>query len=204
MLDQIQIDEFLKSNKDMKLYPWNTGEERATNGDDLAMFVDVDEDASGRVSGSDFSDKDINEIPRSNDSRRERRKSTNKSRTDKNNRLLLANTVTVKSLRSPINNHVEKAADSTMKKSLKSGKIFSYGSLVENDDDDDEDDDSKSENNLKMSDSEIDLDAIEDSDDSINSTELNFKSDMKTNDSTIINPNPMLNINNLDKADDNF
>lgn len=203
MLDQIQIDDFLKNNKDMKLYPWNGGDERATNGDDLAMFVDVDEDASGRISGSDFSDKDINEIPRSNDSRRERRKSTNKSRVDKNSRLLLANTVTVKSLRSPINNHVEKVADSTMKKSMKSGKIFSYGSLVENDDD--EDDDSKSETNLKMSDSEIDLDAIEDSDDdSINSTELNLKPDIKTNDSNNINSNSILNINNLDKADDNF
>ncbi|KAH7636607.1 clusterin associated protein 1 [Dermatophagoides farinae] len=215
MLEQIKIDDFLKTNKDMRINSWNQQnigtDERSA--DELAAIVDVDEDAMGRVSdGSDFSDRDINEIPKNDNhkSRRNGRQKANKlSRTnDKKDRLLMANTV-VKSQRSPVSISNDNTLDTSNNRSAKTARIFSYGSLLENDDDDDDDDDDdseRSETNAKMSDSEIDLDAIDsedDDEDSINSTEVDFT---KSNETTKIATNSEIKISasNLDKGDDDF
>ncbi|OTF76512.1 clusterin-associated protein 1-like protein, partial [Euroglyphus maynei] len=141
MLEQIKIDDFLKTNKDVRVNSWNQQNSSEERSDELAAIVDVDEDAMGRISGSDFSDKDINEIPRKdNESRRNGRKKAVSSRTnDKKERLLMANTV-VKSQRSPVNLTAD-TSDTSNNRSAKTARIFSYGSLLENDDDDDDDED---------------------------------------------------------------
>nr|XP_027205688.1 clusterin-associated protein 1 homolog [Dermatophagoides pteronyssinus] len=213
MLEQIKIDDFLKTNKDMRITSWNQQNSSDERSDELAAIVDVDED---RISGSDLSDKDINEIPKKDNEtirRNGRQKNKLNHTNDKKERLLMANTV-VKSQRSPVNLTNNTTLDTTSNnnvanRSAKTARIFSYGSLLENDDDDDEDDDDDSEHsetNAKMSDSEIDLDAIDsdDDDDSINSTEVEFTKPKNVEPKIKTNSEIKISASNLDKGDDDF
>lgn len=143
MLEQMRVDEFLKQGKDLKVSP---SSDQLVN-DDLAMMVDDDDDE-----GSEMSDG-----PGNRDGRKSGIAGRQKgAKGEKKNRSLVANTVTVRSGR----------------RSAKTARIYSFGSLMENDDDDD-DDDYESDEMARMSDSEIDLNAIDDTDDeSLNSTEM--------------------------------
>ena len=211
MLEQIKIDDFLKTNKDMRITSWNQQNSSDERSDELAAIVDVDED---RISGSDLSDKDINEIPKKDNEtirRNGRQKIKSNHTNDKKERLLMANTV-VKSQRSPVNLTNNTTLDTTSNnnvanRSAKTARIFSYGSLLENDDDEDDDDDDDSEHsetNAKMSDSEIDLDAIDSDDDSINSTEVEFTKPKNVEPKIKTNSEIKISASNLDKGDDDF
>src|SRR5690606_9726485 len=84
----------------------------------------------------------------------------------------IANTVTIKSQRAS-----GKSNDGQLRRSAKTAKIYSFGSLNEDTDDDDESDDD--DGKMTGDESEIDLDAIEDDDsedESIKSTDLKVPS----------------------------
>lgn len=229
MLEQMRVDEFLKEGKDIKITNGNT------NGNNLAVIEDEDVDIpSDDGEGSDISDAMAPNIDVTSTIKPQGRQkpmvtaqavnqkqslNERKLAAEKKERSLLANTVTVAKQREP--------------RSSKTARIYSYGSLLADDDEDedeggpmpegDDDEDielSKSEEIAKMSDSEIDLDAIDSDVESTGSANLNLSDDFAPQGPTAVGgigaggrSKPQPGIPNaaklttkfsFDKSDDNF
>lgn len=187
----MRVDEFLKEGKDLQLSPSNG----QLFSEELGL-IEEDDNIANHDDGSDLSTDDqlMHEVINKKSVKNGRQKTNvneRKLRMEKKERSLMANTVTVNTQRSG-------------QRSSKTARIYSFGSLLENDDDDD----GELKSDLaKMTDSEIDLDAIEDTDDdSVNSTEFNLEtSDLSErpvpNESNISEQMAKL---NFDKTNDDF
>lgn len=240
MLEQMRADEFLKEGKDIKV----------NGGDEFVPLEDEEVDIpSDDGEGSDISDAMARDLEldkgRPNKPLGSIGPQTTTSNTKKlglmgngklglgvpgkKDRSLLAGTTTVL-----VNNKRQP-------RSSKTARIYSYGSLLADDDDDEDDipeggdddeDDvesesqlSKSEEIAKMTDSEIDLDAIEDSDEDEDSENINLSDDFAPRmaaaggrSKAVVKANNVNNNNNpsipnaakltskfsFDKSDDNF